>query len=520
MSTHKNIKPSSVQSLRPLGAVPVKNEKGEITMQKVKVQRYVSGRKPKYTEESGSSDNGSDNYSSEDELNNQNRKILPSLNRHQNHSSMAFTLSSNKNKQSDDDEDEKDDDNDDDDDDDDIRLRIRKNREKNSIIDQEKLNDDPRMRRLRQFREETSKESSRPTIQPQIIKSGQMSDQDESDPELKQDEDGDVIRRRHRLREVIDAEEDDEDNVDENIERRHELLKQRMRKLELETAQDEAFSDDDNDDEDDDDEEESEYESEYSEDEAMPRLKPIFVSKKDRITITEKEEQERKRIEAAELEAKIALEERRRSTLKMIEEDRRREEEEREKNKAAAEEEAIIKGIASVVTDDEDDETAFELWKVRELRRIKREKEEEEQRERERREIERLRNMTEEERQEELKKNPRVVTNQQQKGKYKFLQKYYHRGAFYLDEEDKVFKRDFAQPTLEDHFDKSVLPSVMQVKNFGRAGRTKYTHLTDVDTTAFDSAWSAKDNVHAIQFHQSHGGGMKQAFDRPGKRKK
>lgn len=46
-----------------------------------------------------------------------------------------------------------------------------------------------------------------------------------------------------------------------------------------------------------------------------------------------------------------------------------------------------------------------------------------------------------------------------------------------------MFKRDFAGATLEDHFDKTVLPKVMQVKDFGRAGRTKYTHLVDQDTT-------------------------------------
>ena len=31
------------------------------------------------------------------------------------------------------------------------------------------------------------------------------------------------------------------------------------------------------------------------------------------------------------------------------------------------------------------------------------------------------------------------------------------------DEEEDVFKRDFSAPTLEDHFNKTILPKVMQV---------------------------------------------------------
>ena len=48
--------------------------------------------------------------------------------------------------------------------------------------------------------------------------------------------------------------------------------------------------------------------------------------------------------------------------------------------------------------------------------------------------------MTEEQRLEDLRLNPRIITNKSEKGKMKFLQKYHHKGAFYMDEENELLK--------------------------------------------------------------------------------
>merc|ERR1712227_345826 len=114
----------------------------------------------------------------------------------------------------------------------------------------------------------------------------------------------------------------------------------------------------------------------------------------------------------------------------------------------------------------------------------------------------------------EMKINPKQITNKAVKGKYKFMQKYYHRGAFYMDEEENVLKRDVSHATLEDKFDKTVLPKVMQVKNFGRSGRTKYTHLVDQDTTEYEAAWQQQ-TAQGVKFHAQHAGGTKDIFEKP-----
>ena len=78
-----------------------------------------------------------------------------------------------------------------------------------------------------------------------------------------------------------------------------------------------------------------------------------------------------------------------------------------------------------------DPEAEFEAWRLRELARIKRDKEAEVQRELEREEIERRRALPEEQRLREDMENAKRTRDEKPKGQQKFLQKYWHKGAFY-----------------------------------------------------------------------------------------
>jgi microfibrillar-associated protein 1 len=157
----------------------------------------------------------------------------------------------------------------------------------------------------------------------------------------------------------------------------------------------------------------------------------IFSVIQDRLTVQEKEREEAKE-RVAEREAQAKAEQRRKETLRIVE--------------TMVKEDVIDRktkdsdplGLNEVNTDDENEEMDYEAWKLRELKRLKRDREEKENREREQAEAERLRNMTEDERRAELKNNPKIITNKAAKGKYKFLQKYYHRGAFFMESEVSI----------------------------------------------------------------------------------
>lgn len=422
------------------GAIPVLNDKGELSMQKVKVHRYVSGRRPKYAPKESSDEESGDEFTFE-------------------------------------------------------RRQVQTQPEP-ILIDEEAERTDPRLRRLqrreREYNEEERMERHRQIHEPEVLAVGEGGEEDQ---------------RAGRWKDAEDTS-DEEDLDDEEIERRRLMLRQRA----LTRAQEEELLDLEDDGRSEEEEtEESEYEeyTESEEEDVGPRLKPVFVRKRDRITIQERERLAQKEKEL-EQEARRVAEERRKTTLKIVEE---------ETKKEMKEEKKVDDSEDWVNTDDENDEAAYEAWKLRELKRVKRDKEEKDQYEKERMEVERLHSMTEEERRAELRANPHIVTNKPMKGKYKFLQKYYHRGVFFLDKEEEVFKRDYSSPTLEDHFDKTVLPKVMQVKNFGRSGRTKYTHLVDQDTTLFDSPWMSE-TAQNLKFHANQAGGMRQAFERPSIKKR
>ena len=48
-----------------------------------------------------------------------------------------------------------------------------------------------------------------------------------------------------------------------------------------------------------------------------------------------------------------------------------------------------------------------------------------------------------------------------------------------MRDQSDVRKKNYDGATGEDQFNFEALPKVMQVKEFGKRGRTKYTHLLD-----------------------------------------
>ncbi|KAJ1311599.1 hypothetical protein OPQ81_010076 [Rhizoctonia solani] len=227
----------------------------------------------------------------------------------------------------------------------------------------------------------------------------------------------------------------------------------------------------------------SEYESsseeESEEEPPKPQFRPVFVPKRARETIKQLEAESEFSEEAIKRREEEAAQ-RKKESHDLVAESIKRELAEKE----------TAENIPDVDdTDGLDPAAEFEAWRTRELMRISREAEAARIREEERIERERRAALPEEQRLKEDMERAEKSRADKPQGKQKFLQKYWHKGAFHQDAE--ILKRhDFTEAT-ESTIDASLLPAVMQVKNFGKRGQTKYTHLRDQDTTVKQGEFGA-----------------------------
>ncbi|XP_040997716.1 microfibrillar-associated protein 1-like [Juglans microcarpa x Juglans regia] len=316
-----------------------------------------------------------------------------------------------------------------------------------------------------------------------------------------------TIEEEARRQEGLDLEEEDADALEERRRRiREKLLQREQEEAVLPEEEEEEVEEEE--------EEESEYETDSEEEHmGIAMVKPVFVPKSERDTIAERERLEAEE-QALEESKRKRLEERKVETKQIVVEEIRKDEEIQKNMEMEA-------NIADVDTDDEVNEAEeYEAWKAREIARIKRDREDREAMLKEKEEIEKVRNMTEEERREWERKNPKPAPPPKQK--WRFMQKYYHKGAFFQSDTDdripiagtnNIYQRDFSAPTGEDKMDKTILPKVMQVKHFGRSGRTKWTHLVNEDTTDWNNPWTYNDPLRAK--YNAKMAGMNAAIAKP-----
>ena len=265
-----------------------------------------------------------------------------------------------------------------------------------------------------------------------------------------------------------------------------------------------------------------------SDDDARVMVRPVFVSRAKRETL---KNETRDGEEAADADAEWAARDEA-HRRKRAEESRRLLELELERETAIANAEANA-DASDVDTDDEleDPSVAYQAWRLRELARIE---EDEKTRDRmfaEREEQEKIRRMSEAEKKKYFDAHPELrrglgdetkaggATSQGEKPKLGFMQKYYHKGAFFQEAADdafgtasthEIYARDFSAATGGDRgVDKSALPKAMQVRGdkFGKVGQTKWTHLANEDTSRL-----------ATERPQHRKAGKEQSFEKPSRK--
>ncbi|KAL2207741.1 hypothetical protein CC79DRAFT_1333558 [Sarocladium strictum] len=271
--------------------------------------------------------------------------------------------------------------------------------------------------------------------------------------------------------------------ADEAEQRR--LAKEKAEKL----AAEEGFvteeeSEGEEEDEEDGSEEESDSEDEESSEEEAPRrmmIRPKFVPKSQRDNAKDPEAE----AEAARLAEEEA---RRKAADELVEEQIKKDLAARAAGKKHWDDDEDEDSDVDT-TDGLDPEAEEAAWRVRELKRLRRARAEIEVREAELAEIERRRNLTEEERAAE---DEAYLAKQQEekdgKGKMSYMQKYFHKGAFFQEETAAagLLQRDIMGSRIQDDVrNREALPEYLQKRDMtklGRKGGTKYKDMRSEDT--------------------------------------
>lgn len=281
-------------------------------------------------------------------------------------------------------------------------------------------------------------------------------------------------------------------------ERRKQAIAKEAARLEQEKAlkakEEEGFVTEEEEEEEEESEEESEDdEEESSEEEEAPRrvmMRPTFIKKDKRsqlagnggTTAGSKDTKTEEELAAAEEARRIA------AANEIVEEQIRKDLAAKEAGKRNWDDEED-EGDDVDDTDDIDPDAEYAAWKLRELKRIKREREAIEEREKEIEEIERRKNLTEEERKAE---DDAYLAKQKEegegKGKMAYMQKYYHKGAFFQDDlkAEGLDRRDImGSRFVDDVQNRELLPQALQMRDMtklGKKGATKYKDLKSEDT--------------------------------------
>lgn len=209
---------------------------------------------------------------------------------------------------------------------------------------------------------------------------------------------------------------------------------------------------------------ESESGSESESDAPAPLLKPVFVSKRDRGKVASEHVDTTKR-DAMQTQAQKQLA----HDLAAARVVRDLQEQKHEEEQSYVDD-----------TDGLDPDAEFAAWRARELARMERVRQAERMRKAEEAEVARRRMMPESQRLAEDVAYAKQTRAAKQRGHQGFMQKYYHKGAFFQDMD--ILQRDYTHSTV-DAVDKSQLPQVMQKRNFGKRSQSKWTHLAGEDTT-------------------------------------